>query len=323
MSRPHVLVADWHLTDFEIERTLLEKNAITWSLPTSAAQSPEEQIQQLLTRVCQSERVDGVLFVLAPLTAEVIAALPPSCKHIQRVGMGLDTVDIQAVRARGMTLANTPDYATEEVAVHAMAMILSLHRQLDATQRYLLAGQWRIVPPNPLLRLSTLSLGLIGLGRIGRRLAALMKPMVQRIYYSDPADLSVPEGLERCDVEELLQKSDIVSLHCPLIPSTRKLMDAKNIELMKSGALLINVARGGLIDTEALSDALRSSRLAGAGLDVYEPEILRPDSPLRTLDNVILTSHTAWYSRQSLVDCRAQAIEQMIAAIGDQPKGAA
>lgn len=321
MSRPHVLVADWHLTDFEIERTLLEQNAITWSLPTSAAQSPEEQILQLLTRVCESERVDGVLFVLAPLTAEVIAALPPSCKHIQRVGMGLDTVDIQAVRARGMTLANTPDYATEEVAVHAMAMILSLHRQLDATQRYLLAGQWRIVPPNPLLRLSTLSLGLIGLGRIGRRLAALMKPMVQRIYYSDPADLSVPEGLERCDVEELLQKSDIVSLHCPLIPSTRKLMNAKNIELMKSGALLINVARGGLIDTEALSDALRSSRLAGAGLDVYEPEVLRPDSPLRTLDNVILTSHTAWYSRQSLVDCRTQAIEQMIAAIGDQPKG--
>jgi D-3-phosphoglycerate dehydrogenase / 2-oxoglutarate reductase len=321
MGQPHILVADWPMADFEIERALLENNAITWSMPTSQASSQGEQIEQLLARIYQAERIDGVLFVLAPLKAEVIAALPSSCKHLQRVGMGLDTVDIEAVRAKGLTLSNTPDYATEEVAVHAMAMILSLHRQLDATQQYLLAGQWRITPPNPVLRLSTLSLGLVGLGRIGRKLAALMRPMVGKLYYSDPADPSAPEGAERCDLEELLKNSDIVSLHCPLLPSTRKLMDTRTLGLMKSNALLINVARGGLIDAEALVDALKHSRLAGAGLDVYEPEVLPADSPLRNLDNVILTSHTAWFSKHSVVDCRTQAVEQMIAAIGDRPKG--
>jgi D-3-phosphoglycerate dehydrogenase / 2-oxoglutarate reductase len=252
MSQPHVLVADWRLADFNIEQTLLKENAITWSMPTSQSPTQSDQIEQLLVRIRETERIDGVLFVLAPLTAQVIDALPPSCKHLQRVGIGLDTVDIEAVRAKGLTLANTPDYATEEVAMHAMAMILSLHRQLDATQKYLLAGNWRITPPNPLLRLSTLSLGLVGLGRIGRKLATLMKPLVEKIYYYDPADPSAPEGIERCDLEGLLQKSDIVSLHCPLLPNTRRLMDSRTIGMMKSGALLINVARGGLIDTEAL-----------------------------------------------------------------------
>lgn len=323
MIQPHVLVADWHMADFEIEKAFLEKNGITWSMPTSPASSRQEQIDQLLVRIKEAQRIDGILFVLAPLTAEVIAALPPSCKHLQRVGMGLDTVDLDAARAKGLTISNTPDYATEEVAVHAMAMILSLHRQLDATQKHLLAGHWRITPPNPLLRLSTLSLGLVGLGRIGRKLAALMKPLVQKIYYCDPADLSAPEGAKRTSFEELLQKSDIVSLHCPLAPGTRGLMNAATIGQMKSNALLINVARGALIDVSALSDALLHSRLAGAGLDVYEPEILPSDSPLRALENVILTSHTAWFSRHSVIDCRTQAMEQLIAAIGVGENGAA
>jgi D-3-phosphoglycerate dehydrogenase len=311
------------MADFEIEKAFLERNAVTWSMPASLASSREEQIDQLLARIKQAERIDGVLFVLAPLTAAVIAALPPFCKHLQRVGMGLDTVDIEAARAKGLTISNTPDYATEEVAVHAMAMILSLHRQLDATQKYLLAGHWRITPPNPLFRLSTLSLGLVGLGRIGRKLAELMKPMVRKIYYCDPGEPSAPEGVERTSFEELLQKSDIVSLHCPLTPGTRGLMNAATIGQMKKNALLINVARGGLIDTNALSDALTHSRLAGAGLDVYEPEILPSDSPLRTLENVILTSHTAWFSRNSVIDCRTQAMEQLIAAIHVGESGAA
>lgn len=323
MIKPHVLVADWHMADFEIEKAFLEGNAITWSMPAFPAPSREEQIDQLLARIKEAQRIDGILFVLAPLTAEVIAALPSTCKHLQRVGMGLDTVDIEAARAKGLSISNTPDYATEEVAVHAMAMILSLHRQLDATQKYLLSGHWRITPPNPLLRLSTLSLGLVGLGRIGKKLAALMKPMVQKIYYCDPADPSAPEVAERTSLEELLEKSDIVSLHCPLTPSTRGLMNTATIGLMKRNALLINVARGGLIDTSALSDALIHSRLAGAGLDVYEPEILPSESPLRALENVILTSHTAWFSRHSLIDCRIQAIEQMIAAISVREIGAA
>jgi D-3-phosphoglycerate dehydrogenase len=231
------------------------------------------------------------------------------------VGIGLDTVDIPAATARGLTIGNTPDYATEEVAVHAMAMILSLHRQLDTTQKYLLSGGWRITSPNPITRLSTLTLGLVGLGRIGNKLADLMRPMVKEILYTDPAVHSAPPGLRNVDLNDLLMSSDIVSLHCPLLPSTARLINSGSLERMKKGALLINVARGGLIDADALADALKRGRLAGAGLDVYEPERLAADSPLRPLPNVILTSHTAWYSLEAVVDSRTQAIEQMISAI--------
>jgi D-3-phosphoglycerate dehydrogenase len=318
MDRRNILVADWLVPDFEIEAKVLRSKGITWSLPAWSPPPPpaEEQARQLLERLHTAERVDGVLFMLAPLTADVINALPPTCKHLQRVGIGLDTVDIPTATSRGITIGNTPDYATEEVAVHAMAMILSLHRQLDATQKYLLSGSWRILSPNPISRLSTLTLGLVGLGRIGNKLAALMRPLVKEILYADPAVQSAPPGLRKVELNDLLLLSDIVSMHCPLLPATRKLINASSLERMKKTALLINVARGDLIDADALADALQHGRLAGAGLDVYEPERLLADSPLRLLANVILTSHTAWYSIESVVDSRTQGIEKLISAIG-------
>jgi len=318
MDHPHILVADWLVPDFELEAKALGSKGITWSLPASSPPPPpaEEQARQLLERIHGAERIDGVLFMLAPLTAEVINALPPTCKHLQRVGIGLDTVDIPTAAARGITIANTPDYATEEVAVHATAMILSLHRQLDATQKYLLSGGWRITSPAPITRLSALTLGLVGLGRIGNKLADFMRPIVKEILFADPAVQAAPPGLRKVELSDLLQSSDIVSLHCPLLPSTNKLINAGTIERMKKGAILINVARGGLVDADALADALKQGRLAGAGLDVYEPERLLADSPLRLLSNVILTSHTAWYSTESVVDSRTQAIEKLISAMG-------
>jgi len=318
MNKSNILVADWLLPDFELEAKVLRSKGITWSMPAWAPPPPpaEEQVRQLLERIRRTERIDAVLFMLAPLTTEVISALPPACKHLQRVGIGLDTVDIQAATARGITISNTPDYATEEVAIHALAMILSLHRQLEATQKYLLLVGWRIVSPNPITRLSTLTLGLVGLGRIGNKLADLMRPMVKEILYADPEVQSAPPGLRKVDLDDLLASSDIVSLHCPLLPSTKRLINARSIELMKKEALLINVARGGLIDADALAEALRANRLAGAALDVYESEVLPTNSSLRSSRNIILTSHTAWYSKESVVDSRTQAIQKMLSAIG-------
>jgi D-3-phosphoglycerate dehydrogenase / 2-oxoglutarate reductase len=321
MDKPHILVADWLVPDFELEAKALGSTGITWSLPSWSPPPPpaEEQTQQLLERIRSAERIDGVLFMLAPLTTEVINALPSTCKHLQRVGIGLDTVDIPTASARGITVANTPDYATEEVAVHATAMILSLHRQLDATQKYLLSGGWRITSPAPITRLSTLTLGLIGLGRIGHKLADLMRPMVKEIIFSDPAVPTAPLGMRKVELNDLLQTSDIVSLHCPLLPNTRNLINTASIERMKKSALLINVARGALVDADALAEALQQGKLAGAALDVYEPERLPANSPLRLLSNVILTSHTAWYSIESVVDSRTQAIEKLISGIGVRP----
>ena len=318
MSAGHVLVADWFAPDFEIERPRLEARGITWSMPGWKPPPPprDEQIRQLLARIKQSERIDGVLFILAPLPKEVIQALPASCRHLQRVGIGLDAVDLDAARARGMTVDNTPDYATEEVAVHAMGMLLSLHRQLAATQTVLLGGQWRIQPPEPIERLSTLTLGLVGLGRIGRKFAEGMRPLVKRILYADPAVNTPPPGLDAAPLETVLREADVISLHCPLLPQTRGLIDAPALQLIKPTAILLNVSRGALIDADAVAQAVRERRLAGIGVDVYEPEVLPPDSPLRALgDRAILTSHTAWYSKQSIVDCRTQAIEKLISRL--------
>lgn len=310
--KKHVLVTDWFAPDFDIERPLLEARGISWSMPGWKPPPPprDEQIQQLLERIRQAKRIDGVLFILAPLPVEVINALPVTCRHLQRVGIGLDTIDLAAAKTRGMTVDNTPDYATEEVAVQAMGMMLSLHRQLAATQTVLLGGQWKSQPPDPIDRLSTLTLGLVGLGRIGRKFSELMKPLVKRVLFHDPV---VPGSVP---LETVWRESDFISLHCPLLPDTRGLINANTLQLVKPTAILINVSRGALLEPAAVAQAIHDRRLAGVGVDVYEPEILPTDSPLRGLgDRAILTSHTAWYSRHSVTDCRTQAIQKMIARL--------
>lgn len=293
----------------------------TWSMPAWSPPPPgADQEAEILGRIQQGGVIDGVLFLLAPLTTRVIQALPTHCRHLQRVGIGLDNVDLQTARARGLTIGNTPDYATEEVAVQALAMILLLHRQLAETQRALAAGKWSVRPPLPIERLSTLTLGLVGLGGIGRKLAGLMRPMVKEIIFHDLAVGEAPVGLRAVSFDELLQQADIVSLHCPLLPATRSLINRDSLARMKSGALLINVSRGALVDAVALHAALASRRIGGAGLDVFDPEVLPKESPLHTLNNVVLTSHTAWYSRQAVIDSRMQAIDQLVAALqADRP----
>jgi D-3-phosphoglycerate dehydrogenase len=179
-----------------------------------------------------------------------------------------------------------------------------------ATQSALLAGKWNGRPPEPIERLSTLTLGLIGLGRIGRKFSELMQPMVKRILFHDPA---VPGSVP---LETVLREADLLSLHCPLLPATRHLINAATLKMVKPTALLLNVSRGALLEPVAVAQAVREGRLAGIGVDVFEPEVLPAESPLRTLgDRAILTSHTAWYSRQSSIDCRTQAIQKLIARL--------
>jgi D-3-phosphoglycerate dehydrogenase len=314
---PHIIVADWLAGDFSIEETRLRELGWTWTMPPWSPPSPPlaEQEADILARIASAETVTGVLFLLAPLTTRVIDALPTSCRHLQRVGIGLDNVDLDRARARGITVGNTPDYATEEVAVQATATILSLHRQLGETQKALAAGRWQVRPPEPIERLSTLTLGLVGLGRIGRKLAEFMRPLVKEVIFHDPAVTVAPEGLSAATFDEVLRRADIVSLHCPLLPSTRNLINRETLGRMKTGALLINVSRGALVDAQALQEAIADKRLGGAGLDVFEPEVLPKESPLHGLSNVVLTSHTAWYSRQSVMDSRIQAIDRLIEAV--------
>jgi len=316
----HVLVADWLMPDFDYEREAFQRAGVTWSLPEAGHPPPprDRQHARLLERIAQAPRIDAVLFQLAPLDAEAIQALPESCRLLQRMGIGLDTVDLQEAARRGIAVRNTPDYCLEEVSVHAMAMLLGLHRQLGATQQRLLAGGWVDRSPEPIRRLSTLVLGVIGWGRIGRRLAEQMRPLVAKVLCHDPQVTELPPWAQGVSLEELLAESDLVSLHCPLVPDTRGLINARTLGLMKPAAVLVNTARGGLVDPEALAAALNEGRLAGAGLDVYEPEVLPEDSPLRTCKNTILTSHTAWYSEESIPDARAAAVRNILEALAGE-----
>jgi D-3-phosphoglycerate dehydrogenase len=313
---PAILVTDWYAPDFSIEESHLSPLGWKWSMPAWSPPAPpaKEQEEDILSRIKEIPNIVGVLFLIAPITERVINALPETCIHLQRVGIGLDNVNLPAVRARGFLLDNTPEYAIEEVAVHAMAMVLSLHRQLGETQRLLIAGQWKVQPPRPIERLSTQTVGLIGLGRIGKRFAEMIRPFVSRVIFHDPYAKDIPTGVESATFDEVLQ-SDIVSLHCPSLPETHHIINRNSLKKMKPGALLINVSRGALVDPVALHEAVSREMIAGAALDVFEPEVLPKDSPLHELQNVILTSHTAWYSRHSIIDCRTQAITKLITAV--------
>jgi D-3-phosphoglycerate dehydrogenase len=317
MAQPHVLVADW-IDDFDFERETLERAGVSLSFPDWRPPAPprEEQRRQLLARIAVAPRIDAVLFGPAPIDATVIGALPSTCKLLQRMGIGLDNVDLERAKERGIAVRNTPEYCVEEVAVHSLAMLLSLHRQLDATQQVLRSGRWISVTPRPLERLSTLTLGLVGCGRIGRKVAELTRPLVGRVVYYDPIVSNSPDWAESLAADDLLRQADLISLHCPLTPENRQMINTRTLALMKPTTILVNVSRGGLIDAEALATAIDAGRLAGAGIDVYEPEVLPDDSPLRRCQNVILTSHTAWYSRQAVLDARTSAIQNILEQCG-------
>ncbi len=317
MSKPLVLIADWLMPDFDLEQQRFEESEIRLSVPQWRPPQPprDEQRRLLMERIRETPRIDAVLFQLAPLDREVIDLLPDTCRLFQRLGIGLDTLDLQRADELGIPVRNTPEYCIEEVAVHAMGMLLSLHRQLGATHQALLSGEWLSHPPQPIERLSGQTLGLVGMGRIARKLGEWMRPLVGRVVYFDPHVTDAPSWAESLPMETLLREADLISLHCPLLSGTRHMINAETLSLVKPTTLIVNAARGGLIDAAALAVALSEGRLGGAGLDVFEPEILPDDSPLRSCPNTILTSHTAWYSRQAIIESRTTAINNILQAI--------
>ena len=313
-----ILIGDWNSEDLDPERTRLGAAGITLTPSGIVATDPiESRRDKLRQAIAAMPRIDALTFCIAPVDAEIIGLLPDSCRLLQRNGTGLDNIDLEAAEARGMVVRNTPQYCVEEVAVHAMGMLLSLHRQLRPTQERLLQGEWSGIPPDPVHRLSTLTLGVLGFGRIGRKLAELMRPLVREVLYHDEVDAAGVDA-RRVSCEDLLSAADLVSIHLPLMPRTRHIIDAGALATMKATALLVNAARGALVEPVALSNALNAGRLGGAGLDVFEPEILPSDSPLRRARNILLTSHSAWYSEESIEDARVEAIESIIQFLGDE-----
>lgn len=259
-----------------------------------------------------------VLNNFAPMTRKVMAAMAPGAVVI-RYGVGVDNVDLAAARDLGVHVCNVPDYGVDEVADHAAAMTLALARKLDSYDSGIRAGEWkidRIVGGLRSLRDSTV--GLIGLGRIARAYAARMAAFGCRITGFDPFipdDQIRAAGITPLPRDEVIASANILSLHVPLTPETRHLIDRAAIARMREGAILINCSRGGLIDEDALAAALISGHLSGAGLDVFETEPLPAASALRQAPHVIMSPHAAFFSDASVDTLQRLASEEALRAL--------
>lgn len=260
---------------------------------------------------------DALLVQWAPINAAVIAALR-HCKVIVRYGIGVDNVDLKAAGARGIPVCNVPDYCIAEVADHALALALSLARQIPQTDAVVRSGTWKIIPPSPFPSFRSTTFATAGFGRIARAVLERARSFGFRLAAYDPfvpANAFAEAGVQRLELDALWRESGILSLHLPLTSETRHMVGEASLSRMRGDAIVINTARGGLIDTRALARALVEKRIAGAGLDVFETEPLEADHPLRQAPNVLLTSHTAWYSAGSVPELQRKSAEAVVRAI--------
>jgi D-3-phosphoglycerate dehydrogenase len=312
--RPLVVITDTDFADLSIEREVLA-----------------EVGAEVIVGRCRTEAdivelaadADGLITQYAPITRAVIERLP-RCRVVARYGIGVDTIDVPAATAAGIWVGYGGDYCRTEVAEHAVALLFALARRVVAFDRSVRSGVWNASGVGgPMRPIAGRTLGLVGLGTIGREVARRALALGLTVVASDPA--LTPEAARECGVElvdfpTLLERSDFVSLHSPLLPQTRHLMNAETLRLMKPTAYLINTSRGGLVDQAALAAAIREEAIAGAALDVLEREPISPDDPLLGLSGVIVTPHAAFYSADSLRELqRRVALNVVVALRGGRP----
>lgn len=304
MAKFKVLQTDSIFPDKSIETELLSK--IDAELITAPAKDED-------TLVGLVDDVDAILTTYGEVTEKVIDACN-NCKVIARTGIGVNNIDIDAATERGIIVSNVLNYCIPEVADHAIALMLVLLRQIHTYNRAVHNGVWDVNKSN-ISRLDKLTLGLYGFGNIARAVATRAQALEMRVIANDPyLDQEVFDraNVESVEVDELIESSDVLSIHLPLLSSTEKIINADVFKKMKNTAYLLNIARGGLVDENALIQALIDEELAGAGLDVMATEPGDVHSPLMTFQNVIITPHTAFYSEESNVALREKSTEQII-----------
>ncbi len=309
-----VVVTDYEYNDLSLEEAVFEPIAGQVELVGAQCRTEAEVI-------ASAHNADGLINQYAPLGRLVIESLE-KCRIISRYGVGLNTVDVPAATERGIVVANVPDYCMDEVSDHALALLLSWARRVSRLDRNIRSGNWDYKVGAPIYRLRGRTLGLLAFGRIPRALAPKARAVGLRVLAYDPyidQNIMTESGVEPCELDDLLQRSDFVSIHVPLSPATRHLISLEKLALMRPEALLINTSRGPLINEADLLTALRAGQIAGAALDVLEDEPIRPVHPLAELDNVLLTPHVAWYSVESEMEMRTKAARNVLQALLEQP----
>jgi len=305
-----VFITDYAWPDVEVERRVIEGAGFRLvagpATPASAA-----QIESLV----KEHQPAGILTNWAPVSAKAVG-LSPNLRIIGRLGVGLDNIAVDEATRRGIWVTNVPDYCFEEVADHSLGMLLSFTRGLMHFDREVKAGRWEPSTAR-LRRMSTLTVGIVGYGRIGRSTAQKLNGFGARVLAYTRRPL-VEKGVEFVALDELLRQSDAVVVHIPLTPETKHLFNRERLASMKKGAVLVNVSRGAVIDTAALIESLQSGHLGGAALDVLENEPTVPPA-LLALPNVMITPHIAFTSDASLTELRTWASEEIVRVLKGQP----
>ena len=309
-----IAVTDHVFPDLETERSLADAAGHELRYAGNA-KTPEEVISA-------TAGADAVLNCYAPMPAEVIERLD-DCVIIARYGIGVDTIDLPVATSRGILVTNVPDYCIDEVSDHALALILSLARGVASLDRAVRDGRWELSASKPLHRIRGRTLGLVGFGRIARRLGEKAMALGFQVIASDPfvpEDVMAQAGVGSSALASLIERSDVISVHAPLTEDTFHMIGAEQFARMKEGVILVNTSRGPLIDTEALRSALATDRLGGVGLDVLENEPPAADDPLRHRPDVVITPHAAFSSVESIAELQRKAVEQVLIALaGDTP----
>jgi D-3-phosphoglycerate dehydrogenase len=313
-----VLVTDHDFADLAIERSVLEGATVE-----ALSNEPGTPIDlEDPGTVDALERADAVLNLRTCLDRAVLEHLG-NCEIVARYGIGTDNVDHEAAAEGDVLVTNVPDYCLEEVSTHALSMILALQRALPTYDRSVAAGEWEREAAPPIHRLSERTVGVVGLGDIGRTVAEKAAALGPTVVASDPyvdADTAAAHGAELVGFETLLDRADVVTVHAPLTDATRNLFDRGTLERLGPAATLVNVARGGLVDDDAVIAALEDGDLRAAGLDVFPAEPPADDHPLRAHERVLATPHVAWYSEEANDERRRRAAENVRAALwGERP----
>jgi D-3-phosphoglycerate dehydrogenase len=259
------------------------------------------------------EEAEGIMFRRIPMPGELVRRFR-RCKILLRYGVGTDNVDAQAATEMGIIVGHVPGYCIEEVSTHAIALLLACVRDVVGTHNDMEAGAWEVRRPVKLWRMAGRTLGIVGLGSIGQAVVRKLAGWGLRLLASDPyvePERARALGVELVDFETLCRQSDYITLHLPLLPETRHLINREVLARVSPGAILVNTARGPIVDTSALLAALNEGRLSAAALDVFEEEPLPPDSPLRRHPRLIVSDHVAWYSEESQIQLQTMAAEEV------------
>ncbi|MFQ5895054.1 MAG: C-terminal binding protein [Nitrospinota bacterium] len=303
---------EWDSVDFE-RRALSEVGAELVALQTK---KPPEFLPEARDCIALLNTYAG------PITAGDMVEMP-RCQIIARYGIGVDTIDVAAATEAGIIVTNNPTYCIYEVAEHTAAMLLNLARKVAFFHNRVRGGEWKVTAGKPIYRMVGKVLGLVGFGNVARQVARRMAAFLVEVLFFDPY---IEEGQfpdvpgRKVELPELLRRSDWVSIHPPLTPETRKMIGREQLRAMKPSAFLVNCARGPIVDTEALVEALREGWIAGAALDVTDPEPLPADHPLRQFETVILTPHAAWHSEEAMVGWQQGAPREVCRVLrGERP----